>query len=539
MSVKEKIKSIFGVITNEINAVIGYQQTFAELLDNKDVTRAIGMLENRSTQAVKNLLEYNTNTHKVMDRPAKAIYDKNGNFIRNKDVNRIAIPYHKFINEVALVFMYGKPVLWSNATPNPRMEERRKLVALQESIGNYSNPQESIEEGENVVQQIEQTKLNIKEIEDNIAEIDAYSDLMDAKFQRLKDQLEICRFDAHLREAKRYAGCEGCSAMLFHTYQEDGKAKMLIRVLAKSKNDDIYTLFDQYNRLIAFAWGYSTLDAENRSVYHYDIYTKDFVYFCQNTNGGHWEVDKRPNLVKKIPVIIFIQEVEWDGTQSIIERIEDAYSRNADSNDNFADPALVATAEIVNTLPKQEEESKLYVLKNGGEIKYLERSNANQARQDEIDTLDEQALSKSFTPNITLEDLRGLANASGTTLEHIMMLGTIKADMRKETHDGYLSRTGNLMKAIMGNVLDVAGGSYDALHLHHEFQPPFGDDIASAVDRLMRQYGGGGMSLQTLLEKSPLIDNAEKEMERINKEKSQEDERRKSASIMDVFEPTL
>lgn len=515
MSVKEKIKSIFGVITNEINAAIGYQQTFAELLDNKDVTRAIGMLENRSTQAVKNLLEYNTNTHKVMERPAKAIYDKNGNFIRNKEVNRIAIPYHKFINEIALVFMYGKPVLWSNATPNPRSDERKKL-------------QEQIELPE-----------HSEDIDVTIEEIDAYSEMMDEKFNRLKNQLEICRFDAHLREAKRYAGCEGCSAMLFHTYQEDGKAKMLIRVLAKSKNDDIYTLFDQYNRLTAFAWGYTTLDAENRSAYHYDIYTKDFLYFCQNTNGGHWEVDKRPNLVKKIPVIVFIQEVEWDGTQSIIERIEDAYSRNADSNDNFADPALVATAEIVNTLPKQEEESKLYVLKNGGEIKYLERSNANQARQDEIDTLDEQALSKSFTPNITLEDLRGLANASGTTLEHIMMLGTIKADMRKETHDGYLSRTGNLMKAIMGNVLDVAGGSYDALHLHHEFQPPFGDDIASDVDRLMRQYGGGGMSLQTLLEKSPLIDNAEKEMERINKEKSQEDERRKSASIMDVFEPTL
>lgn len=539
MSFKEKIKGIFGAITNEINAAVGYKQTFTELLDNKDVTRAIGLLEKRSEQATKNLLEYNTETHKVMNRPAKAIYDKEGNFIRNKEVNRVAIPYHKFINEIALVFMYGRPVLWSNATPNPRMEERRKLVALQESIGNYSNPQESIEERKNVVQQIEQTKLNIKEIEDNIAEIDAYSDLMDAKFQRLKDQLDACRFDAHLREAKRYAGCEGCSAMLFHTYREDNEPKMLIRVLAKSNNDDIYTLFDQYKRLTVFAWGYTTLNADNNSVYHYDIYTKEFVYYCQNVGGSRWEVDKKPNLVKKIPVIVFIQEVEWDGTQSIIERIEDAYSRNADSNDNFADPALVATADIINTLPKQEEESKLYVLKNGGDIKYLERSNANQARQDEIDALDEQAMSKSFTPNITIEDLRGLANASGTTLEHVMMLGTIKADMRKETHDGYLSRTGNLMKAIMGNVLDVKGGSYEELVIHHEFQPPFGDDVATAVDRLMRQYGGGGMSLQTLLEKSPLIDNADKEMERINKEKSKEDERRKQASLMDVFEPTL
>ena len=418
-----------------------------------------------------------------MSRPAKAIYDKKGDFIRNKDVNRIAIPYHKYINEIALVFLYGKPVLWGNATiENDELQE---------------------------------------------------------KFKRLTQQLEDCHFDSHLREAKRHAGCEGCSAMLFHTYQENGEAKMLIRVLAKSKNDDIYTLFDQYDRLVVVARGYTTLDAESRSVYHYDIYTKDFIYYCQSTNGGIWEVDKQTNFVKKIPVMVFLQEVEWDGVQTIIDRIEDAYSHNADSNDNFADPALVATSEIINTLPKQEEESKLYVLKNGGDIKYLERSNANQARQDEIDGLDEQAMSKSFTPNITIEDLRGLANASGATLEHIMMLGTIKADMRKETHDEYLTRVGNLMKSIMGNVLDVKRGSYEELNITHKFQPPFGEDVAVVVERLMKQFGQGGMSLQTLLEQSPLIDNAEKEMARINDEKAQEDERRKSTSLMDVFVPTL
>lgn len=481
--IKETVKKIFGVVTNEINAAIGYKQTFSELLDNKDVPRAIGMLENRSTEAVKNLIQYNTETHKVMNRPKKEIYDKNGNHLRSKDVNRIAIPYHKFINEIALVFMYGKPVLFSNATSNN------------------------------------------KELED--------------KYKRLTDQLEESRFNAHLREAKRYAGCEGCSAMLFHTYQENGEPKMLIRVLAKSKNDDIYTLFDQFSRLTVFARGYTTLDSERRSVYHYDIYTKEFIYYCQSVNGGAWEVDKQPNLARKIPVIVFIQEVEWDGTQTIIERIEDAYSRNADSNDNFADPALVATSDIVNTLPKQEEESKLYVLKNGGDIKYLERSNANQARQDEIDALDEQAMTKSFTPNITIEDLRGLANASGTTLEHVMMLGTIKADMRKESHDGYLSRTINLMKAIMGNVLDVKSGSYEELRVKHTFQPPFGEDVAAVIERLMKQFREGGMSLQTLLEKSPQIDNVEKEMERMKNERAEADERRKQASIMDVFEPTI
>lgn len=545
MSLKEKIRGFFSAVTNEVNAAIGYKQTFEELLDSKDVPRAIGMLENRSEQAVQNLIEYNTNTHKVMNRPNKDIYDKNGNFLRDKEVNRIAIPYPKFINEIALVFIYGRPPLWSNGTPNPYAEERKKLVEQRDSISNGpketngEEPAKAVAVNGTVIDQIANEGAMLDAVERRIEEIDAYSKSNDEKYKRLTDTLDECHFNSKLREAKRYAGCEGCSALLFHTYQENGEPHMLIYTLAKSKNDDLYTLFDPYGRLIVFARGYTTLNAENKSVSHYDIYTKDFMYFCENVNGSVWKVDKKTNFVKKIPAIVFIQETEWDGTQSILDRIENAYSRNADSNDNFADPALVATSDIINTLPKQEEESKLYVLKNGGDIKYLERSNANQARQDEIDALDDQAMSKSFTPNITIEDLRGISNASGSTLEHIMMLGTIKADKRKETHDEYLSRVGNLMKSIMENVMDRKGGSYEELRLIHVFQPPFGDDIAAVVDRLMRQYGGGGMSRKTLLEKSPLIDDADREEERIRQEEAREDERRKQASIMDAFEPTL
>ena len=60
MSLKEKIRGFLSAVTNEVNAAIGYKQTFEELLDSKDVSRAIGMLENRSEQAVANLTEYNT-----------------------------------------------------------------------------------------------------------------------------------------------------------------------------------------------------------------------------------------------------------------------------------------------------------------------------------------------------------------------------------------------------------------------------------------------------------------------------------------------
>lgn len=525
-----------GVLRNNINAAVGYQQSFEELIKNKDIPRAIAMMEDRSKVAAENLRFYHTESHKIMTRPRKAIYDKEGNYLRDKDVNRIAIPYQMFINEIALVFMYGQPVKWSNSTTNPYADERKKLMQLRETIGNHEDPQKSIGERKAVVDSIKKTKMSIEEMESRLEEIDAYQDMLDAKFAKFTKVLEDAHFDSSIRQAKRAAGCEGCSAMLFHTYQEDGEAKLRIKVLSKENNDDIYTMFNEYGKLAAAAWGYNTLDSRRRVVHHYKIYLPHMTYECHQATGGAWEVDEVPNPSGKIPLIIFIQDVEWYQTDTMIERVELAQSRTGDSNDNFADPALVATQDILNTLPKQEEDSKLYVLKNGGEMHYLERTNNNEARQDEVDKLDSLILKMSFTPNISIEELKGLSNASGETLRQIFMLAYIKADKRKETHDGYLTRTSNLVLSLLDKVLDIPGGGYSDLVVGHEFQDPFGTDLERVLNDLLRQYNAGGLSLETLVSSSYLVKNPEKEMELIKQEKEQKAKEQRESMLLDVFQ---
>lgn len=505
-----------GVLRNNINAAVGYQQSFEELIKNKDIPRAIAMMEDRSKVAAENLRFYHTESHKIMARPRKAIYDKEGNYLRDKDVNRIAIPYQMFINEIALVFMYGQPVKWSNATPNPFSAERRDLLDSLDDLvpgtPEYDTAQARIDE------------------------IDSYQSMLDEKFAKFTSTLEEAHFDSCIREAKRVAGCEGCSAMVFHTYQEDEEAKLRIKVLSKENNDDIYTMFNEYGKLAAAAWGYNTLDSRRRVVHHYKIYLPHVTYECNQATGGAWEVEEVQNPSGKIPLIIFIQDVEWYQTDTMIERVELAQSRTGDSNDNFADPALVATQDILNTLPKQEEDSKLYVLKNGGEMHYLERTNNNEARQDEVDKLDSLILKMSFTPNISIEELKGLSNASGETLRQIFMLAYIKADKRKETHDGYLTRTSNLVLSLLDNVLDIPGGGYSDLVVGHEFQDPFGADLQQVLNDLLRQFNAGGLSLETLVSKSYLVKNPEKEMELIKREHEKKQKEQRENMLLDVFQ---
>ena len=263
--------AILDVFKNEVKAALGYQQSFAELLASKDVTRAISMMRNRSVAAADNLLLYETETHKVMERKDRPVFDKKGQFLRWSKRWKIPIPYQVFINEIALVFLYGRPVKWTQ-----------------------------LSEG------------------------------TDDAYENYKNLMDEIRFDAHVREAKRAAGAEGTSAMLYHVYKNsDNEPKLLLNVLSKKNGDDIYTIKDQYKRLTAFAWGYYLTDTGNKTVYHVDIYTSDFIYRAKRGNIG-WEVNIQANPIGNIPVLLVEQDPESSDVEPMIESTENLTSVDAD-----------------------------------------------------------------------------------------------------------------------------------------------------------------------------------------------------------------
>lgn len=473
--------SLLQTITNNIKAAVGYQQSFDELLAAGDVTRAVAMMTSRAESALQHLKEYEVSTHKVMEREDRAVYDKNGKFLRWSKRNKIPIPYQKYLNEIALVFLYGRPVKWGQKSDNT----------------DY-----------------------------------AYSSYLNL--------LGEIRFNSAIREAKRAAGAEGVAAILYHVYREEStnKPKLLLNVLCKKNNDDIYTLKDQYKRLRAFAWGYYLTEQGNRTVHHIDIYTADTIYLCKRGGTG-WEVEQRENPIGKIPVLLFEQQPEHSDVQPLIEKVENSESVEADVIDRFANPTMVATAEILNSLPKQEEEAKLLILKNGGNVSYLTWNEASESKRNQFERLDKHILSKSFTPNIDFDNMKSLGNLSAKAIRKVMLLAVIKAEKHKESHDGYMNRHASLMLAILGNVLDYTHrAEYEALQLTHEFQEPFGDDVSDTLADISKQFNDGAMSRETYVELSYLIKDARAEMERIKAEQQENLEQQIALQRMDAFEPT-
>lgn len=467
----------FDAFRNYVNALVGRNQEFEQLLQNKDIDAVLSSMVCRKDVAMSALNEYDPATHDVMRRPNKIKKNKNGERIDDVEVAKLPIAYQSYINEIALVFLFGQPIKW-----------------IQSSEGT------------------------------------------DNAFQAFNDIIKRTRFNSHIRECKRIAGSETESAMLFRVFKNDeGKADVQIRVLANSKNDEIYTRWDNFENLLTFAWGYWAKEGEE-TYYHLEVYTNDTIYHCKKAKLG-WEVVPEKNLIGKIPVIYFKQNKEWAGVEQLIKREEFIASRTADTNDYFANPIAVLSADIVKNMPDKEESGKLLIASGdhsvNDAVKYLTWDSAPESKRQEIEWLQNQILSKSFTPNITLDTLKSLSNLSGKALRTVMLLAEIKANKHKETYDEMLDRTSTLITSIIGNVLNISLRSEcDKLVVDHEFQEPFGDDIEGTLNNIAKSVDSGLMSNETAVTMNPLVKDPLKEIERLNAESEQ-----READRQDIFSP--
>lgn len=452
------------MFTNYLNAVVGRNQEFEELIKAKDISRVKELFTTREALTAEAMKEYDPKQHEIMARPDKILKNSKGE--RKGTLKRWKLPinYPQYINEISVVFIYGRPVRWIN--------------------------------------QSEDT---------------------DKAFEAFQDLVKRTRFDSKVRQCKRLAGAETQSAMLFRVFRNnENKPDCQIRVLAKSKGDEIYTRWDMYENLVSFAWGYHVKDSSTETSYHFDIFTPEVIYRCKRVMTG-WEVVEEANPIGKIPVILFRQDKEWRGVEPLIEREEYIGSRTADTNDYFADPYFIVNADIIKNMPEKGDENKTLITKGMDDASkaahYLTWDSAPESKQKEIEWLQKHILTKTFTPNIDFENMKGLSSVSGKALKQMMLLADIKASKHKEVHDELLDRTANIFIAIIGNVLNIAlKGECNNLVVGHEFQEPFGEDIKETIENIAKAKDAEMLSTEGAIELNPLVNNKLLELKRLDKE---------------------
>ncbi|MCM1079711.1 MAG: phage portal protein [Bacteroidales bacterium] len=461
---------MFDSLINFFNAAAGRNQDFDELVKAGDIDGVMSKMDSRQVQTMEAARMYDPREHSIVmdpNRQGKVIENADGQRVGFVRQWRLPIPYPRYINEIALVFLYGRPVKWGCGTEGTE----RAFAAFNEFLART-------------------------------------------------------HFDSKVRQMKRFAGAYTQSAMLFRVFRaDDGSPGCQIRVLSHEKGDRIYSRWDQYENLLSVGWGYTVTEGDI-AVEHFDLFLPDIIWHCKKGAGG-WDIVPEKNKIGKIPVILCRQEAEWAGVEPQIEREEYINSHTADTNDYFADPQLIIHADIINSMPDKEDDNKTWIAKGDNvdaskAAYYLTWDSAPESKQKEIEQLQNHILSKTFTPNIDFENMKSLSNVSGKALKQMMILASVKAQKHREQHDELMERAGSLIKSIIGNVLDVSlSEECGRMRLTHEFQEPFGEDIADMVDCLVKAVDGGIQSRESAVEQSPLTKDPHTELERISKEQEE------------------
>ena len=186
------LQQIFTLFKNVVLNSVGSKRTFLNLLEARDISRAVAMMDSHEDEVDMALREYNPQTHEVMRRPDKP--RKNEPPYRTEKLPRTR---QRYINEVELFFLLGGDIQWAKKGGTDE--------AYEAFIGF-----------------LEEVHFNAR---------------------------------ARAAKRKAGAETE-CAKLYNIYQGDGGEVRVSLSVLARSTGYDLRTLFDQYGNLVAFAYGY-------------------------------------------------------------------------------------------------------------------------------------------------------------------------------------------------------------------------------------------------------------------------------------------
>lgn len=450
------VEAIFNLLRNKTLNSLGVERDLMKLIQDKDISQVQTLLQNRDMDVIEAMEEYNPETHRVNKRKDKQRKNK-----EPYKVEKLPRTRQRYINEVELFFLLGNPIKWKNDVKGT-----------------------------------------------------------DEAFKAYNAFLRDTRFHTTMRQAKRLAGSETESAKIYHIYDDNGKPGVKVLVISKSKGYTLRPLFDQYENLIAFGYGYNLKEGD-RTIEHFDIETPAYIFRCKKANVG-WEVIPLVNPSGKINVIYYRQDKAWYGTQPRCDREEHIDSKAADTNNYFADPKLKATADVIQSLAEADTAGEVIQMnsKDNSSVEYLVPPEYSSMKDSEKKDLNNSILFDSFTPDFSFENMKGMGTLSGEALKRAMALGYIKRDNLKETYDILVDREKNLILAIMMNVTHIyLREQLGKMNITHEFAEPFNEDKEKMWASIGKLYSDGIISLDLAVNMLALTDAPQEEIERIKNEK--------------------
>jgi SPP1 family phage portal protein len=225
------------------------------------------------------------------------------------------------------------------------------------------------------------------------------------------------------------------------------KERLRVRLLAPSKGDDLYPVYDKYGDMIAFCRGYQ-LKEEGKDVPYFDIYTAKTIYSYKKDGSGYAEaVQPIDNPFGKIPVIYYNQNApEWADVQPLIDQYEITLSDHTDNNAYNVAPTTVVKGKVVGFSQKGEQ-GKILEVDPGADVSLMESQQAVESLELEQKNLRRHILDETSTPDISFEQMQSIGDYSAVALKMLFLDAHMAASDKEEIFGEAIQRRINFLKA--------------------------------------------------------------------------------------------
>src|SRR5690606_18761671 len=310
------------------------------------------------------------------------------------------------------------------------------------------------------------------------------------------------------------------------------KEKKRIKSTVKTnKEGRMYPIFDATGNMVQFVWRFTSKNEDYQEIDNIWIYTdKERIDIDNSVNRTYSVTSRKPHGFDRIPVVYLQQDYpEWEGVKTLIDRFEVALSKLGGSNDYAGYPLLKLYGELVS-MPDRNDDGKTLrfpmkeVDDNGktihGDAEFLTANNAAETVKIELEKLESLIYSLSSTPDIAFENLKGLGAMSGIALRLMFLDAIIKAKMNEGENRTTIERCLNIIASGIRNT--NTGLSRKDLLISVQFNSILPSDLKEAVEIASSAVNAGVMSKETAIGYLDMVDDKEKEIEKINKNTTNE-----------------
>lgn len=343
------------------------------------------------------------------------------------------------------------------------------------------------------------------------------------------------RIDSKAIDLLKVKKSETESALLFYMNKNieiDGSQSNYIKTtILESKDGIMRPYFDERKDMVAFVWKYTVtkIGTVDKTVNHTVIYDKTNVYYISDESGTLILNLVKPHGFNKIPVVYNSQdEPEWFDVQYMIDRYETSLSKLSDSNDYMGHPFLLLYGEMKSDLQKGDPGKTLRFEitkdKDGkpthGDAKFLENNAGADSIKLELDKLEKHISYLSGTPQLAMEDLKGIGALSGVAIKLMFLDAIIKAKLNEGQNRSMIER---IINVFISGIITTTNMALKPLAKNSYFEVTFNsilpDDIAETVSYVSSAVTSGVMSKETGVKTIGIAEDTDNELKLIEADK--------------------